>query len=163
VGGTSTSASYGPPYNSAGSGQQIFFLHLQSWLSVHQQVDPPEDFVLRPLSTVTGNPSLAAAPSQYRGASSSQQQAWASAYDKAIAAAPDGDPTRVTVGGYGPVPVLTTSLLGLARSGALDTQLVNHGSGFYQDNYTEPLLFISDGGYLDSLAGASTSTGTSGG
>lgn len=151
--GTSTSASYGPPYNSAGTGQQIFFLHLQNWIGVHQPVDPSQDFVLRPLSTVTGNPALTSALSSYQSASSDQQQKWATAYDDAIGKA-NGDPTKVAAGDYGPVPTMTGSLLELARTGALDSQLVNQGSGFYQDNYTKPLLFLADGGYIDTLAGA---------
>ncbi|HET9733461.1 MAG TPA: hypothetical protein VFP54_12375 [Acidimicrobiales bacterium] len=146
--GTSASASYGPPYNSASTGQKIFFLHLQNWVGVHQPVDPPVDFVLQPLSTVTGNPDVTAAVQRYRSASATQQQAWASAYDKAISAVPDNDPAKVAAGDYGPVPAMTDALLHLAQNGALDSQLVTHGSGFYQDNYTKPLLFLSDGGYM---------------
>jgi hypothetical protein len=146
--GTSTSASYGPPYNTASTGQQIFFLHLQNWIGVHQPVDPPLDFVLRPLSTVTGNQTVSSALSTYEAASPDQQQAWASSYDKAISDAPDGDPTKVASGDYGPVPTMTNALLNLAQVGALDSQLVSHGTGFYQDNYTKPLLFLSDGSDL---------------
>ena len=152
--GTSTSASYGPPYNHNSDGQSIFFLHLQRWAGVRHPVDSAQDFVLRPLSTVRGNPKLTEALARYNAASASQQQAWATAYDKAIASAPDNDPTKVAQGDYGPVPVMTAALQRLADSGALDTQLVNHGSGFYQNDYTKPLLFIADGGYLDDLAGA---------
>ena len=151
--GTSTTASYGPPYNTAGTGQQIFFLHMQNWIGVHQPVNAAEDFVLHPLSTVAGNPTLAAALAQYRSASPDQQQKWASNYDDAISKA-NGDPSKVAAGDFGPVPVLTSSLLALAQTGALDSQLVNQGSGFYQDNYTKPLLFLADGGYLADLAGA---------
>ncbi|HET6874980.1 MAG TPA: hypothetical protein VFH70_09390 [Acidimicrobiales bacterium] len=146
--GTSGSASYGPPYNTASTGQQIFFLHLQNWIGVHQPVDPPLDFVLRPLSTVTGNPTVTAALSAYESASPDQQQTWASNYDKAIADAPDADPTKVAAGDYGPVPTMANALLNLAQVGALDSQLVSHGTGFYQDNYTKPLLFLSDGSDL---------------
>ena len=150
--GTSTSASYGPPYNHAGAGQQIFFLHLQNWAGVRLPVDPAVDFVLAPLSTVTGNPALTAALAIYRNASSSQQQAWASAYDTAISKAPDNDPAKVAPGNYGPVPAMTAALLRLAQSGALNSQLVNQSSGFYQDDYTKPLLFLADGTYLGNLA-----------
>lgn len=152
--GSSTTASYGPPYNHGGPGQSIFFLHLQQWIGVHQPVDPPVDFVLRPLSTVSGDPALSAALSTYRAATPSQQMAWSSAYDKALAAAPNGDPARVEPGDYGPVPLMTARLLRLAQVGALDSQLVSHSSGFYEANYTKPLLFLADGGYLPSLATA---------
>lgn len=157
--GTSTTASYGPPYNTASTGQSIFFLHMQNWIGVHQPVNPAEDFVLHPLSTVTGNPVLAAALAEYRSASPQQRQQWASNYDDAITKA-NGDPAKVAPGDFGPVPVLTASLLSLARTGALDSQLVNHGSGFYQDDYTKPLLFLADGGYLADLAGAQHLQGT---
>jgi hypothetical protein len=150
--GTSTSASYGPPYNTAGSGQQIFFLHLAHWVGVHQAVDPANDFVLGPLATVVGNSQLGAALKEWNSASPEQQQKWASAYDTAISNA-NGDPSKVAPGDYGPVPVMANALLGLAQSGALDTALVAR-SGFYGDNYTKPLLFLADGGYLDQLAGA---------
>ena len=152
--GTSTSASYGPPYNNAGSGQQIFFLHPQRWAGVRQPVNPAVDFVLEPLSTLTGNPTVAAALAVYRSASAGQQLAWASAYDAAISKAPGNDPAKVAPGRYGPVPAMTSALLRMAQSGALNSQLVNQGSGFYQDNYTKPLLFLSDGTYLANLADA---------
>ena len=152
--GTSGTASYGPPYNTAGSGQQIFFLHLQKWIGVHQPVNAPEDFVLHPLSTVTGNPTLTAALKDYNSASSDQQQKWASNFDTAIGKAPDNDPNKVAAGDYGPVPAMTTALLHLAQTGALDSQLVSHSTGFYQDDYTKPLLFLADGSYLANKADA---------
>jgi hypothetical protein len=150
--GTSTSASYGPPYNHAGTGQQIFFLHLQNWAGVRLPVNPAVDFVLAPLSTVTGNPALTAALAIYLKASPSQQQAWASAYDTAISKAPDNDPAKVAPGDYGPVPAMTAALLSMAQGGNLQSQLVNQSSGFYQVDYTKPLLFLADGGYLGDLA-----------
>lgn len=150
--GTSVTASYGAPYNHNGTSQQIFFLHLESWVGVRQPVDPPLDFVLNPLSTVTGDPTVTAALQSYESASASQQQAWAAAYDKAISSAPDSDPSRVAPGDYGPVPTMINELLQLAQVGALDSELVSHGSGFYEDNYTKPLLFLSDGTYLASKA-----------
>jgi hypothetical protein len=158
--GTSTSASYGAPYNHAGTGQSIFFLHLQKWVDVHQPVDPPVDFVLRPLSTVTADPTLTAALSTYNSASASQQNTWASNYDNAISATPDGDPSKVKPGDYGPVPTMTAALVRLAQVGALDSQLVSHSPGFYQDNYTKPLLFLADGSYLPSLAATDHLQGT---
>jgi hypothetical protein len=40
--------------------------------------------------------------------------------------------------------------LGVAQSGGLDGLLVINGR-FYQTDYTQPLLFIADSGYLDGL------------
>jgi hypothetical protein len=42
-------------------------------------------------------------------------------------------------------------LLQIARAGALDGYLLSSG-GFYQTDYTRPLLFMGDGTYLSSLA-----------
>jgi len=150
--GSSTSAGYGAPYNHNGSGQALGPLHLQRWLGVRIPVDPAGDFVLSPLRTVRGDPSVAAAVATYTAASAAQRQTWASNFTTAVAAAPNSDPTQITAGDYGPVPTLTTSLLGLAQSGALDSQLVTPGGGFYQSDYTRPLLFLADGSYLSDLA-----------
>ncbi len=158
--GTSTSATYGPPYNHGGSGQQIFFLHLQNWMGVRHPVNPPVDFVLAPLSTVTGNPTVTAALNRYQSANASQQQSWASAYDKAISNAPDNDPAKVAPGDYGPVPEMMDGLLRMAQVGGLDSQLVSHGSGFYEDNYTKPLLFLADGSFLADKAQAQHLSGS---
>jgi hypothetical protein len=49
--------------------------------------------------------------------------------------------------------VLTAKLLDLARSGGLDGQLLSSG-GFYQTDYTKPLLFLADGSYLEDQARA---------
>jgi hypothetical protein len=50
------------------------------------------------------------------------------------------------------------SLTQMARSGALDQALVT-GSGFYTTDFTKPLLFISDGSYLATLADKQHLTG----
>jgi hypothetical protein len=152
--GTSTSASYGPPYNHAAPGQKIGPLGLAKLAGNRIPVNPPLDFVVGPLQTVTGDATLSAALNEYTHSSSDQQQKWSSAYDAAIQAAPGTDPAKVKAGDYGPVPTMTARLLTLAQSGALDTQLVNTGTGFYQANYTRPLLFLSDSGYLANLADA---------
>jgi len=150
--GSSSSAGYGPPYNHNGPGQAIGPLHIQRWIGVHIPIDPAGDFVISPLRTVRGDPSVATAVSAYQAASDTQRTTWAANYTTALGAVPDGDPAKVGHGDYGPVPVLTTSLLTLAQSGALDSQLVSTGTGFYQDDYTRPLLFLADGTYLSDLA-----------
>jgi hypothetical protein len=96
---------------------------------------------------------LTDALSQWAGASADQQQAWATAYADALDKAPDNDPAKAAPGEYGPVPVLSAKLLGLAQGGTLDGQLLAEG-GFYQTNYTRPLLFLADGGYLTGQADA---------
>jgi hypothetical protein len=151
--GTTTSTGYGPPYNTNGDGQSIGPLKLQKWAGLGTPVDPPNDFVVKPLSTVSGNAELTAALNRWRGASSDQRTTWSSAYGDAISKAPDSDPSKVTASpDYGPVPVMTSALEVMASSGQLDSQLVDTSSGFFQTNYTKPLLFLGDSGYLDDFA-----------
>jgi hypothetical protein len=152
--GTSTTATYGAPYlDDASAGQKLGPVPLQRFGGVREPVDTAHDFVLGPLATVTGDADLATALSTYDGATADQQQAWATAYGDALDKAPDNDPAKVTSGDYGPVPVLTTKLLDLARGGGLDGQLLTAG-GFYQTDYTKPLLFLADSGYLEDQARA---------
>ena len=152
--GTSTSSSYGPPYNHNGPGQKLGPIGLQKLAGVRFPIDSAHDFVVGPLQTVTGDPALTAALARYNAASPSQRQQWASNYDEAIQKAPGQEPAKVASGDYGPVPIMTDRLLRLAQSGALDTQLVDPRSDFYQTDYARPLLFLADSTYLANLADA---------
>ena len=154
--GTSATATYGPPYNDASSGQQLGPVPLQKWGGVRHPIDTAQVFVLTPLRAAAGGDArLSAALSTYTAAPTSQQQKWAGAYADALAKAPDGDPAKVARGDYGPVPVLAAKELALARSGGLDGALLAEGgSRFYQTDYTAPLLFLSDGTYLEDQARA---------
>jgi hypothetical protein len=152
--GTSGTATYGAPYvNDPTAGQKLGPLPLQRWGGVRSPVDTAQDFVLRPLSSVTGDPAVSTALNQYRGASVEQQQAWSTAYADALDKAPDNDPAQVAAGDYGPVPVLANKLADLARSGGLDGQLLAQDN-VYQTDYTKPLLFLADGTYLEDQARA---------
>jgi hypothetical protein len=151
--GTSTSASYGAPYNTAGPGQDLGPLHLQRWGGVRIPIDSARDLVLTPLGTVTGNPTLTAALAAWTAATGDQQTTWASTYSDALAAVPDGDPANVAKGDYGPVPVLAGSFLTLAGTGGLEG-LLTSSSTFYVSNETKPLLLLADGAYLEDLARA---------
>jgi hypothetical protein len=152
--GTSGTATYGAPYaDDPSAGQKLGPVPLQRYGGVREPVDTARDFVLAPLGTVTGDADLTSALSQYNAASTDQQQNWATAYGDALDRAPDNDPAKVPDGDYGPVPVLTGKLLDLARSGGLDGQLLSSG-GFYQTDYTRPLLFLADGSYLEDQARA---------
>jgi len=160
--GTSETATYGPPYNNAdGSTQSIGF----SWekvTGVRQPIDPAETFVIAPLSKVAAtDPALAAALSRYRSASPGRQLAWANAYAKAINTLTftrDGAPV-VGRAPDGPVPVMVATELTLARSGALDADLLANAA-FYGTNFTKPLLFMEDGQYFAQLAQAQHLTGS---
>jgi hypothetical protein len=151
--GTSTSANYGAPYNNApGAGQKLGPLPLARWGGVREPVDTVQDFVVGPLQAVPADPALGSALAAWKAASPGQQQAWASAYDKAIAATPGGNTiAAVKPGDYGPVPVMLQRLLVLGQTGALDGALTRSG-GFYVGDYTKPLLFLADGTYLSGIA-----------
>ena len=152
--GTTVSSQYGAPYNSgAGSVQAFGFFSPQSWLGVHQPVDPPNDFVLGPLNVhAAGNADLAAALTKYTKADDKTRSGWLDVYGKALkdAQSASGGIT-VAQGEYGPLPVMMASLLNLAQAGGLDGLLLSQG-GFYQTDYTRPLLFMADGTYLAGLA-----------
>ena len=151
--GTSTSAGYGPPYNAGGEPQAIGPFQLQKWAGVRIPVDPANDFVIGPLTATSKDTAVTSALTAWKGATPEQQTTWATAYADALGKAADGDPAKVETGDYGPVPALATGLLALATSGGLDSQLVSTGSGFFQTDYTRPLLFLGDSGHLDELAG----------
>jgi hypothetical protein len=152
--GTSVTASYGPPYNQgSGSVQSIGPISPQSWAGVHVNVDQPNDFVINPLKQAAGNDAqLAGQISTYQAASADQQGKWHDAYATALndAKVANGAVT-VASGDYGPVPAMLARLVQLGQTGALDGLLLasNH---FYQTDYTKPLLFINDGGYIVGLA-----------
>ncbi len=159
--GSSTTGVYGPPYNHASSGQHEWFIHLQKWLGVSHPVNTAQDFVLAPLRSITSQPALQSAVSAYESASTNQQTAWTSAYEKGLAKASansDGS-VSVTGSGYGPLPTMMSALLSFAQAGGLDGALLTSRQ-FYQTDYTKPLLFMADGGRLAARAQAEHLTGT---
>jgi hypothetical protein len=151
--GTSTSATYGPPYNHAGPGQNLGPLPLQRWGGVRIPVDSARNLVLTPLHSIGSDAALTAALKTWTGATSGQQTKWAGAYADALTAAPDGNPAQVKAGAYGPVPLLAGRFLTLATSGGLEGLLTTSNT-FYASNETKPLLLLTDGAYLEDQARA---------
>ncbi|HEV8063514.1 MAG TPA: cytochrome B6, partial [Acidimicrobiales bacterium] len=151
--GTSATATYGPPYNStAGASQKLGPISLENLSGVHIPLDTTKDFVIDPLLTLPAAPALDAAISRYQAASSTQQQNWDNAYTTASAKATfSGGVLKMPAGDYGPVSVMMTELLAMARSGALDGALLATHQ-LYDTDYTKPLLFIADGTYMATLA-----------
>jgi hypothetical protein len=96
---------------------------------------------------------VTAALTAYTGATLDRQNAWTTAYSDALTKAPNGDPTKVAAGDYGPVPALLARLLTQAQAGSLDGVLLSE-HGFYQTDYTLPLLFLADGSDLAARAQA---------
>ena len=154
--GSSPTAGYGPPYNTAtGSGQKIFFLNPQQWIGVHTPVDTAQDFVLSPLGvSAQTDPALRADLARYDAASASEQQAWTTAYTKGLDKVKfSGTDVVLPARDYGPVAPMMQSLLSMARTGSLDADLLASPQ-FYGTDYTKPLLFIADGSYLADKAQA---------
>jgi len=152
--GTTTSAGYGQPYNSTADAAQTWGpIAPQVWFGVRIPVDSADAFVIEPLKRAkVGDPALGTALTQWQAADSAQQGTWLDNYTKALADATAADgKVAVASGEYGPLPVMMSSLLGIAQTGGLDGLLTINGR-FYQTDYTQPLLFMGDGGYLDSLA-----------
>ncbi|GAA2109316.1 hypothetical protein GCM10009841_30530 [Microlunatus panaciterrae] len=150
--GTSESAGYGPPYNSAGTGISVGPLAPQQWFGITHPVNPAVDFVITPLQSQTQNAAIQAALKVWTSASPDQQSAWAGSYDTALTNA-DDDPGKVPSGNYGPVPQIAKGLTEMAAAGALDGVLMA-GSNFYQTDVTKQILFLGDGSYLDDAATA---------
>jgi len=158
--GNTLTGGYGPPYNTNGNPQKILFSPAD-WFGVTMPIDPAQAFVLKPLAAVVpGNPALASALATYNAAPAAQQNTWATNYGNALAKVtfPGGNPV-VPPASDGPVPVLLANELALARSGAIDADLIAQ-QPFYGTNYTLPLMFLNDGMYYSGLAQAMNLTGS---
>jgi hypothetical protein len=159
--GTSLSAAYGPPYNHGTGSVQHLLITPQAWFGVTQPLNAAQDFVIGPLTTLTPTDrGLAAALGSYGAASPAQQLKWANAYANAVTKVKFAGGTPVLPpAADGPVPVMMASELTMARTGALDTDLLAQRQ-FYGTNYTKPLLFIGDGAYFAAKAQALNLTGS---
>ncbi len=148
--GSSGSAGYGPPYNTAGTGQELGPVSAQQIVGVHIPLDTVNDFILAPLrQQAASTPAVGVVLAQWSAASSDQQTTWMTNYGDAL---PKGNQTgtgafSVPPADDGPLPGLLSALLTLADSGALDADLTS-SPNFYGTDYTKPLLFLSDSGYL---------------
>jgi quinol-cytochrome oxidoreductase complex cytochrome b subunit len=143
---TGVIAQYGPPYNQGtGSVQSIGPISLQQLVGVTIPIDVAHDYVLDPLAIAAqSDPQVAAALKTFTHAGAKQQAAWEDAYTKALGTA-TGSNGQVVVpnGDDGPLPAMMDHLLTLGTSGALDGLLLRSG-GFYQNDFTKPLLFLSE-------------------
>ena len=159
--GTSETATYGPPYNNQTASAQRLLFAPAAIAGVRQPVNAAQDFVIGPLATLAPTDRAIAAPlARYRAAPAAQQLKWANAYATAVTKVKfvNGSPV-VPAANDGPVPALMAGELTLARSGALDTDLLAQ-QPFYGTNFTKPLLFIEDGAYFVNKATALGLTGS---
>ena len=157
--GTTTSATYGAPYNTNAEGQKLGPIPLQKWGGVRIPINSA-DLVLGPLSNSSGDPAVSSAVATWKAATPDQRTKWATDYVDAIGtAAADGepatgaggDPAKVAGGDFGPVPALSAGLLALAKTGGLEGALDSAGN-FYGGDTTKSLLLLADGAYLEDQA-----------
>ena len=159
--GTALAASYGPPYNNGTAAvQQVGPVNWPKLAGVTQPIDAAQVFVIGPLTSLAATDHAVAAPlATYTAATPAQQQKWATAYDTAVTKVTFTGGTPVVPAAHdGPVPAMMAAELAMARSGALDTDLLAQRQ-FYGTDYTKPLLFIADGGYYANLAASMHLTG----
>jgi hypothetical protein len=158
--GSSTTASYGAPYNNASTGQQLGPLKLAHWVGVRIPINPVRDFIINPLSSLPKTAELSQNLAMWKSASSSTQAGWVSTFTKVAATMTYANGHIVVpTSNAGPVPVLINNLTSMAQSGALDQALIT-GSDYYTTDYTKPLLFLADSGYLANLADQQHLTGS---
>jgi hypothetical protein len=151
--GTSLSAQYGPPYNNGTGSVQRLWFSPQEWAGVTQPINSASAFVLRPVSIYARtNPAVRTALATYQAAPAAQRLAWVNAYAKAETHVKFAGGTPVVpAASDGPVPTMLAAELSMARSGALDADLLAQHA-FYGSNFTMPLLFMGDGQYFSTLA-----------
>lgn len=142
--GTTTSASYGPPYNKNGEGQNIGPINLSKAAGVRIPINPAQSFVIEPLKSQSDS-KIQSALSMWSSASAQVQAKWASTYSDALTKDGKSLSLEDPSGKYGPVPTLVTSLYGMASTGALDGALTTSDSTL-PTNFTKPLLFLADSG-----------------
>jgi hypothetical protein len=153
--GTSLTASYGAPYNvqPSNASQALGPLKLEYWIGVHIPINTTNDFVVDPLKALPNQPVLDQNLATWATASTSTRAAWVANYTKSSATMKfTNGAIVVNATQAGPVPVMINDLTVMARSGALDQALIT-GDSFYSTDYTQSLLFISDGNYLADVAG----------
>jgi hypothetical protein len=152
--GTSDTATYGPPYNHNGEGQNLAFFRPQKWMGVKHPIDTAKDFVIDPLLSVPLAPAVKLAVARYQAATPQQQARWTDAYTNAVGKSVQrGSLVVLPKGNYGPVAPMMAALLRQAQTGALDGALLSSNQ-FYQTDYTKPLLFLADGSLLAARAQA---------
>ncbi|MDQ6694083.1 MAG: DUF2621 domain-containing protein, partial [Chloroflexota bacterium] len=151
ISGTSILSQYGPPYNNGtGSVQYIGPLSLQQMGGVHIPIDTAQTYVLEPLTIAAqSDPKLTADLKTFQSASADQQTKWEDAYATALGdAKADNGQLTVPAGDYGPYGTLMGRLQVLGASGALDG-ILQRSKGFYQNDFTKPLLFLAEGALPD--------------
>ena len=149
---TSTTGSYGPPYNHAATGQSIGPVNLVKAVGVRIPIDTANDFVISPLKALPYQADLHQSLVNWNNASDATRAIWVTNYSDASSKMTfTNGQIVVPTTTAGPVPIMINNLTAMARSGALDESLISNNS-FYTTDFTKTLLFISDGSYLSNTA-----------
>jgi hypothetical protein len=148
--GDSSLQDYGPPYTpDKSNAQKIAGFAPANVLGVTNRIDPPEDFILKPLSRASALSSdVGTALNTYENASPDQQQAWVAAYMSALDKATVTDAgVQIPSGDYGPVATMMQGMLDLGRSGLLEGALESDARLPFTTDFTRSLLFFQDDVY----------------
>lgn len=148
--GNSGIQDYGPPYTpDRDNAQSLFGIAPANWFGVRYRIDPPQDFIIKPLTRqAVLDADVAAALQAYEAASPDEQQSWLNAYISALdeATVANGE-VQVPAGDYGPVPTLMSGMLALGRAGLLEGALESSDRLPYTLDFTRSLLFFQDDVY----------------
>jgi hypothetical protein len=173
---SSTTATYGPPFNDTPDASQEFIgirpaVIARKIFGLTQPINTAQDFVLAPVSQLIAplEPGVAAAVARYKAAggdlapgvaaarvASPTQQTWLNDYLKALSGSrAHVTSTRATVppGNYGPVPVIVNAELVAAHNGSLDGYFQGSDNQLSTDT-TMGSMFFSDGSLWGSIATA---------
>ncbi len=174
--GGSTTAGYGPPFNTTtGAAQQIIGIkpaEIAKWIfGLTLPINTANDFVLAPVAQLVApyNPAVAIAIRAYKAAggdlapgapadqvASPRQLTWLDDYAKALSASSAKvTPTLIAVkaGNYGPVPVIIAAELAIANNGSLDGYLQGSEQQL-STNTTMGTMFFSDSTLWGNIAEA---------
>jgi hypothetical protein len=145
--GNSGVQDYGPPYSpDTGNAQRLFGIAPADWFGVTIPIDPPTDFILKPLQSVAVmEPNLNSAIATYEGSTPDQQQSWSTAYLSALPnATVQGSSIQMPPGDYGPVPAMMEGMLNLGQAGLLEGALAESSRLPFNLDFTSSLLFFQD-------------------
>jgi len=138
---------YGPPYTpDPGNAQEIAGISPARWFGVTIPIDPPKDFVLRPLTRAAAlDPRLDGALKEYDAATPEARKAWVDAYLSALdrMTVVDGG-VNVPPDGSGPVHVMMDGMLRLAGAGLLEGAIESDARLPYTLDFTKSFLFFQD-------------------
>ena len=161
--GTTTSAAYGPPYNTPPTGRRSARCRCSVGAASGSRSTRPTTSSSRRCARRRRAPPWPRPGRLERGRADQQRTAWATAYADALAQAPDGDPAAVAAGDYGPVPALAAAAPDARPQRVAWRASLTSRATFYGGDATRALLLLADGTYLEDQARADISAATSGG